>query len=152
LDCALDTKVILTVWQRLPENVLRTTSNKRQYLSHVLSRNEVERDYAYNRALFKRIAHGWYQFNPALQVRCRSGVGEESWQSIFTALNLPLIGEFATRYSREYVRQYLTAAGMAPYQVPIMAEREALRLEEEARRRQEDLRRQEAKRLERDKR
>ncbi|HVC00876.1 MAG TPA: ankyrin repeat domain-containing protein [Steroidobacteraceae bacterium] len=151
LDCALDTQVILRAWQCLPVNVLRTARNKRQYLSHLLSRNEVERDYAYNRALFKRISHGWYQFNPALQVRSRSSDGEESWHPIFSALNLPLISEFATRYSRDAVRRYLQAAGMAPCHVPIMAEREAIRLEEEARREQEDRRRREALRLERDK-
>lgn len=150
LNCALDTKVILRAWQQLPETVLRAARNKRQHLSHVLSRNEVERDYAYNRALFKRVEHGWYQFNPALQVRRRSSAGEESWQPIFAALNLPLIGEFSPRYSREYLRQYLASAHMVAYRTPIMAEREALRLEEEARREQEELQRLEAQRLDRE--
>jgi len=39
----------------------------------VLSRNEVARDYAYNRALFMRVAQGWYQFNPQLAVRHPQG-------------------------------------------------------------------------------
>jgi hypothetical protein len=151
LNCALDTKAILRAWEGLPENVLRAARNKRQHLSHVLSRNEVERDYAYNRALFKRVAHGWYQFNPALELRCRSGAGEESWRPVFAALNLPLIGEFSTPYSRSYLNEYLTSAGMPACPVPIMAEREAARLEEEARRQQEELRRQEAQRLAREK-
>ena len=128
LDCALDTKAILGAWEALPENILRATRNKRQHLSNVLSRNEVERDYAYNRALFKRVAHGWYQFNPALEVRCRSVSGEESWRPIFAALNLPLIGEFSTHYSRNALNEYLAAAGMPACAVPIMAEREAARL------------------------
>jgi hypothetical protein len=134
LNCALDTKAILGAWEALPESVLRTTRNKRQHLSHVLSRNEVERDYAYNRALFKRAAHGWYQFNPTLEVRCRSSAGEELWRPVFAALNLPLIGEFSTPYSRSSLSEYLTSAGMPPCPVPIMAERETARLEEEARR------------------
>jgi len=117
----------------------------------VLSRNEVERDYAYNRALFKRAAHGWYQFNPTLEVRCRSSAGEELWRPVFAALNLPLIGEFSTPYSRSSLSEYLTSAGMPPCPVPIMAERETARLEEEARREQEEVRRQEAQRLEREK-
>jgi hypothetical protein len=108
----------------------------------------VERDYAYNRALFKRMAHGWYQFNPALEVRCRSSAGEESWRPVFAALNLPLIGEFSTPYSRGHLSEYLTSAGMATSRVPIMAEREVARLQNEARRQQEELRRQEAQRLE----
>jgi hypothetical protein len=94
----------------------------------------VERDYAYNRALFKRAAHGWYQFNPSLEVRCRSSAGEELWRPVFAALNLPLIGEFSTPYSRSSLSEYLTSAGMPACPVPIMAERETARLEEEARR------------------
>ncbi|MDB6101677.1 MAG: ankyrin [Gammaproteobacteria bacterium] len=151
LNCALDTKAILKAWDALPENVLRATRNKRQHLSHLLSRNEVERDYAYNRALFKRAAHGWYQFNPTLEVRCRSSAGEELWRPVFAALNLPLIGEFSTPYSRSSLSEYLTSAGMPACPVPIMAERETARLEEEARREQEEVRRQEAQRLEREK-
>jgi hypothetical protein len=143
-------EAILQAWEGLPENVLRAARNKRQHLSHVLSRNEVERDYAYNRALFNRVAHGWYQFNPTLEVRCRSGAGEESWQPVFAALNLPLIGQFSTPYSRSSLSGYLTSAGMPACPVPIMAEREAARLEEEARRQQEELRRQEAQRLARE--
>jgi hypothetical protein len=150
LNCALDTKAILQAWEGLPENVLRAARNKRQHLSNVLSRNEVERDYAYNRALFKRVAHGWYQFNPSLEVRCRSGTGEESWRPIFAALNLPLISEFSTPYSRSAVSYYLTSAGMPGCSVPIMAERENARLEEEDRRQQEELRRQETQQLERE--
>jgi hypothetical protein len=151
LSCALDTQAILRAWEALPQNVLRATRNKRQHVSHVLSRNEVERDYAYNRALFKRVAHGWYQFNPALEVRFHSDAGDESWRPVFAALNLPLISEFSTQYSRGSVNEYLTAAGMAACPVPIMAERETARLEEENRRHQEELRRQEAQRIEREK-
>jgi hypothetical protein len=151
LNGALDTKVILEAWRGMPESVLRTARNRRQHLSHVLSRNEVNRDYAYNRALFKRAAHGWYQFNPALEVRCRSGAGEVSWRPVFAALNLPLIGEFSTPYSRSYLNEYLTSAGMQACPMPIMAERETARLEEESRRQQEELRRQEAQWLAREK-
>jgi hypothetical protein len=150
LNCALDTKAILRAWEALPENVLRAARNRRQHLSHVLSRNEVERDYAYNRALFKRAAHGWYQFNPMLEVRRRSSAGEEFWQPVFAALNLPLIGEFSTPYSRSSLNEYLMAAAMPSCPVPVMAEREVARLEEEARRQQEELRRQETQRLERE--
>jgi UvrD-like helicase C-terminal domain/UvrD/REP helicase N-terminal domain len=150
LNCALDTKAILRAWQALPESVLRAARNKRQHLSHVLSRNEVERDYAYNRALFKRAAHGWYQFNPTLEVRCRSGAREALWRPVFAALNLPLIAEFSPQYSRSAVNEYLASAGMPACQLPIMAEREAARLEDEARREQEELRRRESQRLERE--
>jgi hypothetical protein len=147
LNGALDTRAILQAWQHLPESVLPAARNRRQHLSHVLSRNEVDRDYAYNRALFKRMEHGWYQFNPALQVRRRAGAEQEGWQPIFVALNLPLIGEFSPRYCRDYLRSYFRPeTGLAPFQVPIMAEREAARLADEERLRQKQLQRLEAER------
>lgn len=147
LNCALDTQAILRAWQGLPETLLRASRNRRQHLSNVLSRNEVDRDYAYNRALFKRVAHGWYQLNPALEVRTRAASGEECWRPVFAALNLPLISEFSTQYSRTALNDYLNAAGMPPCPVPVMAEREAARLAEQTRREQEELRRWEAELL-----
>ncbi len=151
LDCAIDTKAILKAWEGLPESVLRAARNKRQHLSSVLSRNEVDRNYAYNRALFKRVAHGWYQFNPSLEVRCRSVAGDESWLPIFAALNLQLINEVSSSYCRRALNEYLTAAGLPACPVPIMAEREAARLEEEARRELEEQQRREAQRAAREK-
>lgn len=147
LDCALDTTAILQAWDGLPESILRASRNRRQHLSHVLSRNEVARDYAYNRALFKRAAHGWYLFNPALEVRCRNPSGDEQWRPVFAALNLPLISEFSNRYSRRALNGYLESGGLPACAVPIMAERETARLEEEERRELELLRQQEAQRL-----
>ena len=91
--CAFRTDMVLDVWQDLPASVLRAERNKRSHLSNVLSRNEVERDYAYNRMLFKRVAHGHYQFNPALSVR-RKVKDEESWVPVFEALNLRWLGQF----------------------------------------------------------
>ncbi len=70
-----ETAAILEAWRHLPPNVVRPERNKRQHLSHLLSRNEVDRDYAYNRRLFVRVDHGWYQFNPALAVRRAVAVG-----------------------------------------------------------------------------
>ena len=134
LACALDTKAILRAWEALPESILRAARNKRQHLSHVLSRNEMERDYAYNRALFRRAAHGWYQFNPTLEVRVRPDSGEELWRPVFAALNLPLIFESSVQYSRAALNEYLVSAGLPACPLPIMAEREAARLAEEARR------------------
>ncbi len=146
LDCAIDTKALLVAWKDLPESMLRGARNKRQHVSGVLSRNEVSREYAYNRALFRRVAHGWYQFNPVLEVRCRSATGDETWQPVFTALNLPLINEVSTQYSRRALNGYLVDAGLTACPVPVMAEREAARLEEEARREREEQRRLAAQR------
>jgi hypothetical protein len=107
----------------------------------VLSRNEVERDYAYNRALFMRVAQGWYQFNPKISVRRRQG-DQEVWAPIFLALNLPLINEFSHDDGWESVRdriaEYLAMAGLPEPTVPLAAERalaqrEALAREQEMR-------------------
>src|SRR3954466_12216101 len=56
-----DTGVVLEAWGELPPSVLKAQRNKREHLSNVLSRNEADRDYTYNRRLFKRLTHGCYQ-------------------------------------------------------------------------------------------
>jgi len=138
---AFETQALLEAWQHLPANVVRPERNKRAHLSSVLSRNEVERDYAYNRALFVRVAQGWYQFNPKLSVRRRQG-DEEAWTPIYAALNLPLINEFTRDDGWESVRdriaEYLAMAGLPEPTVPLAAERaiarrEALASEQEKR-------------------
>ena len=122
---AFETQAILEAWQHLPANVVRPERNKRQHLSGVLARNEIERDYAYNRALFMRVSQGWYQFNPKLAVRRRLG-DEEQWTPIFAALNLPLINEFSVDNRWQSVSasvdDYLSLAGMPKRTIPIAAE------------------------------
>ena len=116
--------------------MVRPERNKRAHLSSVLSRNEVERDYAYNRALFMRVSQGWYQFNPKLLVRRRQG-DEEQWTSIYVALNLPLINEFACEDEWESVgdriAEYLALAGLPERTIPLAAERAIARREALAR-------------------
>ena len=123
---AFDVQAILDVWQHLPAHVVRPERNKRQHLSGVLARNEVERDYAYNRGLFMRIVQGWYQFNPALSVR--RGQGEDAcWMPIYQALNLPLINEFS--YVSEWddmskaIEYYMEKGGLGKRTVPVTMER-----------------------------
>jgi hypothetical protein len=134
------TSAVLQAWAGLPASVLKPERNKRQHLSNVLSRNEIHRDYAYNRRLFVRIATGWYQFNPALSVRRRTREGE-SWVPILATLNLPLVHELAHPDRWALSRSLWSAAGNAELPIPVAAERwwrreeaaaaEAIRLEEE---------------------
>ncbi len=142
---AFETRAILDAWQHLPANVVRPERNKREHLSGVLARNEVERDYAYNRALFMRVSQGWYQFNPKLSVRRRQG-DEELWTPIYATLNLPLINEFAHDDGWESVddsiAEYLAMAGLPERTIPLAAERayarqEAVVREREKREREE---------------
>ena len=127
-NAAFETQAILEAWQHLPANVVRPERNKRQHLSGVLARNEVERDYAYNRALFVRIAQGWYQFNPRLSVRRKVQDGE-TWVPVYQALNLAFIGEYALDFVWPCVDVYLNMAGLPPRTTPITAERAVARWE-----------------------
>jgi hypothetical protein len=135
-----ETAAILEAWQHLPPNVVRPERNRRQHLSHLLSRNEVDRDYAYNRRLFVRVAHGWYQFNPALAVRRRSPAGE-SWVPIWDALNLRFVAECADPHLWPRIDALLAMAGMPPMAAPIGGARTARKIAAE-RERDEALRRE----------
>jgi hypothetical protein len=52
----------------------------------VLARNEVERDYAYNRRLVARVRYGRYLPNPAIKIRLA-----DTWVATYEHLNLPLL-------------------------------------------------------------
>jgi len=123
---AIDAQTILKAWEYLPANIVRPERNRRPHLSSVLARNEIDRDYAYNRALFKRMEKGWYQFNPKLAVRRRLN-DEDQWIPVFVALNLPLINEFSYDNGRvniaDSIEQYLSLAGLPKRTIPIAAER-----------------------------
>ena len=127
---AFDTKVILEAWAHMPVNVVYTERNRRQYLSGVLSRNEVERDYAYNRALFVRITQGWYQFNPKLLVRSIDPENKQGWSPVYQALNLSLIYEFSDEQIFLQVEKYFTMAGMPTPASPVSAEQALARMKE----------------------
>ncbi len=75
---------LLEAAERLPFAVLRPDRRRRDYLSGVLSRNEVGRDYPYNRRLFLRVFHGRYVLNPRLAL-C-SG---ERWTSVYDTMGVP---------------------------------------------------------------
>lgn len=75
--------------QAFPESVLPERRRKRTYLSGVLARNEMLRDYAYNRRLFARTGHGFYVLNPALSVR-HGG----AWVPIYDRINPPQIDRY----------------------------------------------------------
>jgi hypothetical protein len=116
--CGVDTGRILAAWEHLPASVLKPERNKRAHLSNVLSRNEVARDYAYNRRLFVRLSTGWYQLNPKLAIRRRHD-GQERWVPLFTALNLPLVYEFTDPAYWHFAQALWQAADNAELAAPI---------------------------------
>jgi hypothetical protein len=127
LSAVFNTTTILDAWEHLPSIVLKPSRNTRQHLSNVLSRNEVSRDYAFNRSLFKRLYHGWYQLNPELSIRysCRDG---DSWVPIYKNLNLTLVKEFAQPALWDFTDQLSAMAGLEKSGIPAIAERRVERL------------------------
>ena len=85
----LSVKDFLEPAAAFPESVFPERRKRRAYLSGVLSRNEISRDYAYNRKLFARTAHGFYALNPALSLR----VGED-WVPVYDRLHPPGIEQY----------------------------------------------------------
>ncbi len=73
----------------LPPAVAPQRRHLRNHVSALLSRNEVARDYAYNRKLFMRVETGRYQWNHAIAMRD----GDGDWQPVLVAQNLPLLFE-----------------------------------------------------------
>jgi hypothetical protein len=120
---AFDSRAILDAWSGMPANVVSPERNRRQYLSGVLARNEVLRDYAYNRALFLRLAQGWYQFNPKLSVRSLNADGEQGWIPLYQSLNLPLIYEFSREQIWPQIEQLLLMADMPKQAIPVLGEK-----------------------------
>lgn len=112
---AFDAGILLEAFERMPPSVLAPERKKRTFISAVLARNEVDRAYAYNRRLFKRLATGLYQFNPHLALRRReTGEGAGQWQPALAALNLPLVKQLVDPDYFTHIDRLLAQAGMAP--------------------------------------
>lgn len=113
---AFEARMILDAWEGLPRSVVTTERRQRPYLNQLLARNEVSRDYTYNRNLFIRVAQGWYQFNPALSVR-RKVDGAEAWVPLLQALNLPFLRQLVWPECASRIDAYLELGGL-PQQGP----------------------------------
>lgn len=87
-----------------PENVLRADRKRRAYLSGVLSRNEVNRDYAYNRRLFARVTQGYYVLNPKLELKVA-----DAWVSVGDLLNIRLMVQAAPHRGDSFKSFFATA-------------------------------------------
>lgn len=113
------TDQILEAWSHLPPSVLRPERAKRQHLSAVHSRNEADREYAYNRRIFKRVQQGWYMLNPRLSLRRVQGE-TETWVPLPQALNLALAREFAQPAFWDDMDAFHAAAGLPEPLPPIL--------------------------------
>ncbi len=97
-NSGLDTAWLLEVLDCWPAAVLSPDRKRRQYLSGVLARNEISRDYAYNRRLFLRTRQGEYVLNPLLEVRAG-----EDWVSICELLNYSLISDGSDHVGTRFI-------------------------------------------------
>jgi len=125
-----DAGTLLTAYEKMPASVLAPERKKRAYISGILARNEIDRDYAYNRRLFQRIATGVYQLNPVLSLRRPGPDGADAWVPAFSALNLPLVKEFADPWHDRRIDKLLGLAGLPPTPDPIIHFAERRRAEQ----------------------
>jgi hypothetical protein len=81
---AADIEAILA---HFPESVVPARRKKRNYISSILSKNEINRDDPYNRKLFLRWRRGEYIINPMLALRV-----EGEWRRVYDLLDPQRLG------------------------------------------------------------
>jgi hypothetical protein len=114
-----DAGLLLEAYEKMPADVVAPERRKRAFISGLLARNEVDRDYAYNRRLFKRMITGRYQISPQLALRNHDGDG---WSAAFSVLNLPLIKELADPGYARQIDALLMFADLPPAPASMAAE------------------------------
>jgi hypothetical protein len=123
---SFDAGMLLDAYERMPAEVLAPERRKRAFISGVLSRNEIDRDYAYNRRLFKRLSTGRYQLNPELALRQRNNEGER-WVPAFSVLNLALVKELADPGHAGFIDTLLELARLPPAPEAVAYEHSSLK-------------------------
>ncbi|MBN1338762.1 MAG: hypothetical protein JXA03_05525 [Bacteroidales bacterium] len=72
------------ILQKFPESVLPEYRKRRQYISAMLAKNEVESENPYNRMLFLRSDRGLYVLQPELEVMV-----EGKWKNVYDIMRSP---------------------------------------------------------------
>lgn len=78
----INTAQLIQYLAHLPEHIVPAHRKKREYLTALLSKNEVDSSDKYGKKLFKRIRRGEYILNPDLAIKLQ---GE--WQALYVALD-----------------------------------------------------------------
>lgn len=91
---------LLALAERLPPAALRADRRRREYLSGVLARNELESDYPYSRRLLLRVRYGRYVLNPDLALLLGG-----DWVLVYDAMRLRPMAELG-------LRRYADAIGL----------------------------------------
>ncbi len=76
----------MEVLEHFPESIVPERRKKRQYISSILSKNEMLKEDKYNRRLFTRLKRGHYIFNPLLSLRV-----EGEWRPIYDLLQMDMV-------------------------------------------------------------
>lgn len=84
---AFSSATLIAALEELPLQVVPERRKRRQYVSSVLAKNEVDREGRYNLKLFKRLKHGHYVINPRLAV-----LAEGEWRNVYDLLSLDALG------------------------------------------------------------
>lgn len=77
---------VLNIVEQFGPDIVPDFRKKRQYVSSILSKNEVDRNDPYNRKLFRRLDRGVYVINPELEI----AIGEE-WMDVYKMMQLEKI-------------------------------------------------------------
>lgn len=77
---------VLDIVEQFDSDIVPDFRKKRQYVSSILSKNEVDRNDPYNRKLFRRLERGVYVINPELEI----AVGDE-WKDVYKMMQLEKI-------------------------------------------------------------
>ncbi len=75
---------IVQAAQRLPDFIMPEYRKKQQYISSILSKNEIHRTDDYNRKLFVRTKTGHYLVNPRLELSCGG-----NWINFYDLIHFP---------------------------------------------------------------
>ena len=82
----IESKDLEELLANFPTRIVPDYRKRRQYLSSILAKNEVERDDRYNRKLFKRLRRGHYIINPTIKIRV-----EGEWVGIYELLKIEMV-------------------------------------------------------------
>ncbi len=116
---AYDVDAILNVVQHFPANVLSDRRKVRQYMSSILSKNEINRKDPYNRMLFIRVQRGLYLINPKMEI----AVGE-TWMNAYDMMRISTLAKLEEKtHNQVFILKFLELANKkgidGPVTVPI---------------------------------
>jgi hypothetical protein len=80
--CCFKANTITNTLSIIDSNILKVNRKKRDYISSILAKNEVNRIGDYNKKLFLRVAYGKYILNPSIEIK-----QGEDWCFLYKLLN-----------------------------------------------------------------